>query len=108
MPLMYKIDMENKHIIHNQEKRSFELHVDGDKATLMYNAVKPSVWSLNHTYVPGHLEGQGIGSELVKHVLAHCQNNNISIIPRCPFIDAYIRRHPGWENLVYGDNISTG
>ena len=96
--------MAEKDITHNTEKRSFELQVDGHKATLMYNPVKPSVWSLNHTYVPAQLEGQGIGSKLVKHVLTHCENNDIRIIPRCPFIDAYIRRHPEWKDLVHEES----
>ncbi|MFO8001342.1 MAG: GNAT family N-acetyltransferase [Marinilabilia sp.] len=93
--------MEHKEIIHNQEKQRFELQVDEHKAMLSYKRLLPEVWSLNHTFVPGKLEGQGIGSELVRHVLTHCLNNDIRIIPACPFIEAYIRRHPEWSDLVH-------
>ncbi|MGM0377518.1 MAG: GNAT family N-acetyltransferase [Bacteroidota bacterium] len=93
--------MEPKEIIHNQEKQRFELPIEDHKAMLSYNPVQPDLWSLNHTFVPGQLEGRGIGSELVRHVLTHCRNHDIRIIPKCPFIDAYIRRHPEWSDLVH-------
>ena len=93
--------MEHKEITHNEEKRRFELQIDGHKAMLSYYPIKPAVWSLNHTFVPRPLEGQGIGSQLVSHVLTHCQNQGIRIIPECSFIEVYIRRHPEWKDLVY-------
>jgi hypothetical protein len=93
--------MESQEITHNEEKRRFELQMDGHKAMLNYRPVQPAVWSLNHTFVPRELEGQGIGSGLVRHVLTHCRNNGIRVIPQCPFIEAYIRRHPEWKDLVF-------
>jgi len=93
--------MEAKEITHNREKQRFELQVDEHKAMVKYNLVQPDVWSLNHTFVPRQLEGRGIGSELVRQVLAHCRNHGIRIIPVCPFIEAYIRRHPEWSDLVH-------
>lgn len=95
--------MEPKEITHNQEKQRFELQIDEHKAMVKYTPVQPEVWSLNHAFVPSQLEGRGIGSELVRQVLTYCHNHGIRIIPACPFIEAYIRRHPEWKDLVYED-----
>ncbi|MFN3380760.1 MAG: GNAT family N-acetyltransferase, partial [Runella zeae] len=46
-------------------------------------------------------EGQGIGSILAKHVLDYAQTHHLKVRPLCPFIKAYIQRHPEYEPLVY-------
>jgi len=53
-----------------------------------------------HTEVPGDFEGQGVGSTLVKGAFEIVQAENLKIVPTCPFIAAYLRRHPEYQSLV--------
>ena len=50
--------------------------------------------------VPEQYEGQGIGKELVQAVLEDIRTKEIKVVPQCPFVAAYIRRHPEWMDLV--------
>jgi len=53
-----------------------------------------------HTEVPPELEGEGIGTNLVKLVFEEIEKRGLQLIPICPFIIAYIKRHPEWKSLL--------
>jgi len=53
-----------------------------------------------HTVVPHDMAGLGVGSALARRVLDDARKAGESVIPRCPFIAAYIRRHPAYRDLV--------
>ncbi|MBT8186282.1 MAG: N-acetyltransferase, partial [Croceitalea sp.] len=62
---------------------------------------------LTHTEVPIGLEGRGIGSELIRQVLEDIQLKNMILVPLCPFVAGYIKKHPEWKALVLkGINIA--
>ena len=46
------------------------------------------------------MAGLGVGSALARRVLDDARKAGESVIPRCPFIAAYIRRHPADRDLV--------
>ena len=44
---------------------------------------------------------------LIKKVLEEIKQNNMILVPMCPFVAMYIKRHPEWKSLVLkGINIS--
>ena len=55
---------------------------------------------LIHTEVPKALEGQGIGSALVKQTLMDIDEQGLRLVPLCPFVAAYVERHAEWGRLV--------
>jgi|SRR5690606_9681612 len=59
-----------------------------------------SVWSFTHTAVPPSLAGSGVGSALVAGALDHARKLGVKVIPHCPFVAAYVRRHPEALDLV--------
>jgi hypothetical protein len=56
-----------------------------------------------HTEVPVALEGQGIGSTLVKAAMAYAREAGLKVIPVCTFFAGYIARHPEHHDLVHPD-----
>ena len=50
--------------------------------------------------VPPKYEGRGIGKELVQGVLEDIRRKKLKVVPQCPFVATYIRRHPEWMDLV--------
>lgn len=46
------------------------------------------------------MEGRGVGSRLVKGALDHVRALGAGVIPGCPFVAAYIERHPEEADLV--------
>jgi predicted GNAT family acetyltransferase len=53
-----------------------------------------------HTIVADEFEGQGIGSQLAKFALDDVRSSGRLISPICPFISAYISRHPEYVRFV--------
>ena len=84
----------------NEERNRFEAAVDGGLAVLNYVQAGDSRIAYVHTEVPDELEGQGIGSALAKHALEYARDNDLRVTPSCPFVQAYIRRHPEYQDLV--------
>ena len=61
---------------------------------------------LTHTEVPRELEGKGIGSQLVEKTLQDIERQGLRLVPLCPFVAAYIKKHPEWRRIVMkGINI---
>jgi len=87
-------------VVLNEEKKRFELIEDGHMARVNYVMLSPTSIIYTHTVVPVALKGQGIASYLAKHVLDYARENNLNVIPQCPFVRAYIERHPEYDDLV--------
>jgi uncharacterized protein len=54
---------------------------------------------LTHTEVPAALSGQGVGSRLVAGALDRIRSEGATVVARCGFVSAFIRRHPGYHGL---------
>ena len=57
---------------------------------------------LFHTEVDPSVEGRGIGSRLVTGVLDDIRAQGIWITVKCPFVAAFLERHPDYVDLLAG------
>lgn len=57
-------------------------------------------WVLTHTVVPPEHEGTGIGSALARGVLDDLRAEGAPVRVLCPFLTAYIKRHPEYADMV--------
>ncbi len=83
----------------NPERSRYEMDVEGGVAFATYRADDRTV-SINHTEVPPHLRGRGIGDQLVRGVLDVVRLSGRKVVPRCGFVATYIRRHPEYHDLL--------
>jgi len=90
----------------NTKKLQFELEQDGSTAFISYST-SGGVVTLIHTEVPEALAGKGVGSKLVRGTLELLRARGARIVPQCPFVAAYLRRHPEFEDLVDRSTGST-
>ena len=65
--------------------------------------IEPGAIVLVHTDVAPSAEGQGIGSRLVAGALDDIRSRGLRVVPVCPFVTAYLRRHPEQRDLVVPD-----
>jgi len=86
--------------VRNDDARRYELLLDGELAGYAEYRTPPGRIVFTHTVVHRGHEGQGLGTALAKHVLDDAVARGERIVPRCPFIAAYLRRHPGYEESV--------
>lgn len=55
---------------------------------------------VTHTQVAPELEGQGVGAQLVGGALDLIRASGRGVVPLCPFVSAFIRRHHEYQDLV--------
>ena len=56
--------------------------------------------TLIHTEVDPKFEGGGIASRLVAGALDDIRRRGLAVVPICPFVRAYLGRHPEYSDLV--------
>jgi predicted GNAT family acetyltransferase len=83
----------------NTEARRYEFKINGFVPRVEYIKTKDKIF-LTHTEVPGELEGKGVGFTLVDAVLKEVERLQLPMVPLCPFVAAYIKRHPEWKGLL--------
>jgi len=83
----------------NDERRRFEWTIEGHTAFSEYLLAGDRFY-VTHTEVPRSLEGRGIGSMLIQHVLEWVDRSALKLVPLCPFTAAYLQRQPGWQRLL--------
>ncbi len=84
---------EGPEIVRNEDARQFELANRAESARLRYRQAD-GVLKLVHTEVDDALEGQGVGSALVREALAYAEREALRIVPLCPFVAGWLERHP--------------
>lgn len=84
----------------NPALRRYELHVAGQLAGFAeYRSVRGRL-IFTHTEIDPAFEGRGLGGRLAKGTLDDVRARGLVLTPLCPFIAAYIRRHPEYADLV--------
>jgi predicted GNAT family acetyltransferase len=53
-----------------------------------------------HTEVEDSVEGQGVGSDLVRSALDAVREEGLRVVAQCPFVKAWIGRHPDYADLT--------
>lgn len=83
----------------NAERHRFELDADGHVAFSNYRRDGRTI-VIMHTEVPKELNGRGIGSALVRRLLDIVRAQGLTVKPLCPFVAAYIAKHPEYADLL--------
>jgi len=86
-------------IRNNQSRQRFETLVDDVLCVIDYELHDTNL-SLTHVLVPKPLEGRGIAGELTRAALDWARTENYRVIPVCPYVQAWLRRRPDYQDLV--------
>ncbi len=89
----------NDKVIDDAQQKRFELRVNELVAVAEYIFIHDTM-TFTHTEVPQKLEGQGVGSALIKGALEQVRARGLKVAPMCPFVAAYIKRHPEYRDLM--------
>lgn len=58
------------------------------------------IWDLTHTWAAESVRGTGLASALVAASLDEAREAKVRIIPTCPYLPVWLRRHPEYQDLV--------
>jgi hypothetical protein len=85
--------MNSNPVTHNEAKGQFEIMLGQEKAILQYHRTQQHI-TLVHTEVPEASRGRGLGEQLVRAALDFAHFNQLTVVPVCPFVKAYLQKHP--------------
>lgn len=85
---------------HDEKQQRYLLEIDGK--ALGFAAYREDNGRLvfTHTEVDPSLEGQGMGSVLIRQSLDDARRRGKRIVPVCGFVAAYIEKHRDWNDLI--------
>jgi predicted GNAT family acetyltransferase len=96
--------MENNQLqlVVNDKLNQFELIVDGYTAFIKFKLIGSKMF-LIHTEVPEELKGKGIAGAMVEKALRFAREKGYAIVPICPYVQAYLKKHPEWRDIISKD-----
>jgi predicted GNAT family acetyltransferase len=89
----------------NVSRRRFEVELAGEVAFAEY-ALEPGRIILPHTVVPPAFEGKGVGGALARYAFGYAQDKGLAVVPTCPFMAAWVKKHPGAQDLLDPDCLA--
>jgi predicted GNAT family acetyltransferase len=93
------MDLSPLAVTNNPAESRFEAFI-GDKMAFVAYIEREKLIVFTHTEVPIGLEGQGIGGKLARTVLDYARQIGKPVLPQCPYILSYIRKHKEYQDLV--------
>lgn len=91
--------MADVEVTNNTEAHRFEVNLDGHTAFAEYR-LKPGQIVLPHTVVPTAFEGKGVASALARYAFGYARENGLTVIPTCPFMSGWVKKHPDEHDIV--------
>lgn len=95
--------MSTTDVRNNTHRHRFEVETEDKLSIAVYENVDDETLALTHTEVDPSLEGHGVGSKLIEGVFEYVEEHQLKIVPLCPFVSAYLKRHPDWNRVVSTD-----
>lgn len=87
-------------VVDNPDERRYEAHL-GDRlaGVAEYRRAGDRV-IFTHTETDPEMAGRGIAGALARGALDDVRARGLVMTPKCPFIAAYVARHPSYQDLV--------
>ncbi len=98
------LNLDSITVTNNEEAQRFEAQVDGLRALLTYRRF-PDRIVFNHIEVPPPVESKGLAAKLARTALDFARANHFRVVPLCPYVAAFIRRHAEYQDLVSADDL---
>lgn len=89
-------------IIDAEAAQRYEARDEGELAGYIDYVVKRGRIALVHTEVLHAHQGQGLAGQLARFALDDARRRGLRVIPSCPYVRAYVERHPETHDIVVG------
>lgn len=87
-------------LVVNETQHRFELQIDSHLAVIVFKRHE-DVITLEHTEVEPELEGKGAATAIIEKTLDYIEQHGFRLVPLCPFVVAYLKRHPEWKRILH-------
>jgi len=87
-------------VVHDETERKFSVTLGNDTAYLSYHRIDRDTLSYAHVWVPVAHRNKGVAAAVTLAALNYAATAGLRVVPACPYVAAYIRRHPRFSDLV--------
>lgn len=89
--------------VRNEDSSRYEL-LDGDVAVghIAYRE-EAGIVDMQHVGIDPSRQGEGLAAVLAAGALADVRERGVTIVPSCPYMLGYVRKHPEVVDLVAAD-----
>jgi uncharacterized protein len=96
--------MEHIVVTDAEDRNRFEAHdASGKLAGFLEYTRTAELVVYPHTLVEPAFEGKGVGGALASAALADARTRGLRVLATCPFVAAWLSRHPEYQDLEYRD-----
>lgn len=88
-------------VIDVPERGRYEIKDEEGTAGYSEYILTEGLLTLTHTEIDPAREGRGLGGTLVRGALDDARSRGLAVLPLCPFVKAWIGRHPDYADLVH-------
>lgn len=87
-------------IIHDSANNRITAEVNGGNAQLSYRRGPKDVYDIYSVVVPTEARGEGVADKLVRKALDLAKAENAKVIPTCPYVNSWFKRHPEEQSIL--------
>lgn len=84
----------------NPAESRYELRLGGELAGFVMYHLRGQQITLIHTEVDSAFQGKGLAAHLARFSLDDARKRDLAVLPSCPYIRSWIRKHPDYADLV--------
>ncbi|TCK69172.1 hypothetical protein DFQ05_0691 [Winogradskyella wandonensis] len=91
-------------IKHDNSESKGRFYIENEEkviAEMTYSKAGSEKIIIDHTEVDESLQGQGIGFKLVEEAVNFARENNLKILPLCPFAKAVFKKNDSYKDVLF-------
>lgn len=86
-------------VIQDAQAHCFKVYLEGEEYALVKYQLSGAVMTITSTRVPDSLQGKGYGKVMMEAVLPLIEQQGLTVVPLCSYVDYYLSRYPQWQHL---------
>lgn len=87
-------------VTENPARHRYEISVDGAVVGFTMLTLDGDVAIMPRTTVDPEYKTQGLATTLIRAALDDARARRLRVVPRCPFVRAFIDEHPDYRDLL--------
>lgn len=85
---------------------SFYINDEAKQVGQMVISIRGNKLTVFHTEVAAEAEGKGLAKMLLAAMVQYARQNNLKVIPLCPYVHLQFRRHPDeYADVWYNQEV---
>ncbi|MFK8038989.1 MAG: GNAT family N-acetyltransferase [Crocinitomicaceae bacterium] len=89
-----------REIIHDETKQEFVLKLENNEQAIVNYTMEDGKMKLVYSKVPNHLQGKGIGKELVEKTFKKLTEGGFKAKAVCSYIRVVAMRSSKWKEII--------